>query len=344
MLRAVALRFESGAITSTSTPSSSRRARRAACSPGAEIPSSLVSRTRTDLDSRWPRDSRSRYCRRCRTRPARHRIRRLRLPRLGAAAGPAHGAGRAGGGAGDGPARAGRADRRRAHRHRRPRAAARSRASRPRPSVPGDLARRLNGLGPDDIARHRGARSSPTASTPAATPRSRTYRYRVLARSRPEPLRAAAAPSGGRTGSTARRSTPAPPPCRAPTTSPPSPRPRPTTSASSATSSPPPGSRTATSSPSASPPTPSCATWSASSSAPARGRQRPPHGLEQLRSAARSEARRTALPHGQARTGAAPHGAIPASQVRLRPQLRPARGRPSRSSPTCRGPSLTIRV
>ena len=34
MLRAVALRFESGAITSTSTPSISRRARRAACRPG----------------------------------------------------------------------------------------------------------------------------------------------------------------------------------------------------------------------------------------------------------------------------------------------------------------------
>ena len=46
MLRAVALRFESGAITSTSTPSISRRARRAACRPGAVIPSSLVSRTR----------------------------------------------------------------------------------------------------------------------------------------------------------------------------------------------------------------------------------------------------------------------------------------------------------
>ena len=53
MLRAVALRFESGAITSTSTPSSSRSARRAACRPGAEIPSSLVRRTRTRRDSRW---------------------------------------------------------------------------------------------------------------------------------------------------------------------------------------------------------------------------------------------------------------------------------------------------
>ncbi len=47
MLRAVALRLESGAITSTSTPSSSRSARRAACRPGAEMPSSLVRRTRT---------------------------------------------------------------------------------------------------------------------------------------------------------------------------------------------------------------------------------------------------------------------------------------------------------
>src|SRR6188472_1063711 len=53
MLRAVALRFESGAITSTSTPSISRRARRAACSPGAVIPSSFVSKTRIALDSRW---------------------------------------------------------------------------------------------------------------------------------------------------------------------------------------------------------------------------------------------------------------------------------------------------
>ena len=51
MLRAVALRFESGAITSTSIPSSSRSARRSAWSPSASIPSSLVSRTRT-ADSR----------------------------------------------------------------------------------------------------------------------------------------------------------------------------------------------------------------------------------------------------------------------------------------------------
>src|SRR3954447_7446570 len=47
MLRAVALRLESGAITSTSTSSSSTNARRAACSPGAEMPSSLVRRMRT---------------------------------------------------------------------------------------------------------------------------------------------------------------------------------------------------------------------------------------------------------------------------------------------------------
>src|SRR3982750_3501163 len=47
MLRAVALRLESGAMTSPSTPSSSTSARRAACSPGAEMPSSLVRRMRT---------------------------------------------------------------------------------------------------------------------------------------------------------------------------------------------------------------------------------------------------------------------------------------------------------
>src|SRR3954447_10082493 len=48
MLRAVALRLESGAMTSTSTSSSSTSARRRACSPGAEMPSSLVRRMRTD--------------------------------------------------------------------------------------------------------------------------------------------------------------------------------------------------------------------------------------------------------------------------------------------------------
>src|ERR1044071_6005468 len=49
MLRAVALRLESGAMTSTSTPSSSTSARRAACRPGAEMPSSLVRRMRTPV-------------------------------------------------------------------------------------------------------------------------------------------------------------------------------------------------------------------------------------------------------------------------------------------------------
>src|SRR5215218_2786557 len=48
MPRPIALRLESGAMTSTSTPSSSTSARRAACSPGAEMPSSLVRRMRTD--------------------------------------------------------------------------------------------------------------------------------------------------------------------------------------------------------------------------------------------------------------------------------------------------------
>src|SRR5215203_5856875 len=47
MPRPMALRLESGAMTSTTTPSSSTSARRAACRPGAEIPSSLVRRMRT---------------------------------------------------------------------------------------------------------------------------------------------------------------------------------------------------------------------------------------------------------------------------------------------------------
>jgi tRNA pseudouridine38-40 synthase len=53
--------------------------------------------------------------------------------------------------------------------------------------VPGDLARRLNGVGPDDIA--------VTATTPVADgfdarrdAKSRTYRYRILARPSPSPF------------------------------------------------------------------------------------------------------------------------------------------------------------
>src|SRR5919109_2208490 len=45
MLRAVALRLESGAITASSTPGTSRRACRRALRPMAVMPSSLVSRT-----------------------------------------------------------------------------------------------------------------------------------------------------------------------------------------------------------------------------------------------------------------------------------------------------------
>ncbi len=45
MLRAVAERFESGAITASSMPGTSRSARRSAFRPTALIPSSLVSRT-----------------------------------------------------------------------------------------------------------------------------------------------------------------------------------------------------------------------------------------------------------------------------------------------------------
>src|ERR1700759_2461386 len=46
MLRAVALRLESGAIVTTSRPPSATSARRRLCSPGAAIPSSLVRSTR----------------------------------------------------------------------------------------------------------------------------------------------------------------------------------------------------------------------------------------------------------------------------------------------------------
>src|SRR5919108_1384687 len=46
MLRAVALRFESGTITCASTPSTSASACRRAWSPSAPIPSSFVSKTR----------------------------------------------------------------------------------------------------------------------------------------------------------------------------------------------------------------------------------------------------------------------------------------------------------
>src|SRR4051794_6123274 len=49
MLRAVALRFESGAITDSSPPGVSSNARRSALSPCAWMPSSLVSRTFTLL-------------------------------------------------------------------------------------------------------------------------------------------------------------------------------------------------------------------------------------------------------------------------------------------------------
>src|SRR3954471_6107613 len=47
MPRPMALRLESGEMKSGSTPSSSTSARRPACSPGSEMPSSLVRRMRT---------------------------------------------------------------------------------------------------------------------------------------------------------------------------------------------------------------------------------------------------------------------------------------------------------
>ena len=333
MLRAVALRLESGAITSTSTPSSSRSARRAACRPGAVIPSSLVSRTRTPsilgvaAPIFWTRVQ----------APRDHALR---------PAGPVAGVGCPPGAAicsGQRDGIGGRdeaspsADSAQAERHPAPPAGetawvyARHTARRvasvrldieyngsgfsgwakqpelrtvqgelesalatvlrepvqltvagrtdtgvhawgqvasfaTKAEIPADLARRLNGIGPRDIAvtsafvadgsfdARRDARLAPTAIE--------SWHAR-----RPAPS-SRVAPSGGRIGSTATPSTPARRRWPGRTTSPPSPRPRPTTSASSGTSSPPSGGGRATSSPFASPPTPSCATWSASWSAP----------------------------------------------------------------------------
>src|SRR5436190_3254523 len=61
MLRAVALRLESGTITWVSTPSSPSSARRSACRPSAPIPSSLVSNTRIRFDSRVAPAAQSRH-------------------------------------------------------------------------------------------------------------------------------------------------------------------------------------------------------------------------------------------------------------------------------------------
>ena len=240
MLRAVALRLESGATTSSSTPSISRRTRRAACRPGAAIPSSLVSSTRTPAILGWPA---RRHTAHRDDGPPRHRIRRRRLRGLGPPIRPAHRPGRARGGAGDRPADSGRADGRGAHRHRRPCpwAGGQLRDRGRDPGRPGTAAQRRRRRRPGDPRRSTRSR---TGSTPAAAPaRAATatgsWRDRRRARS------SRAGRSGGHIASIVAPSTPAPRRCRAAMTSPPSPRPRPTTSASSATCSPPPGSGTA---------------------------------------------------------------------------------------------------
>src|SRR5918992_1262035 len=65
MLRAVAERFESGAITASSTPGTSSRARRSTCSPVAVMPSSFVSKTFTARgDSVGPRSKEKAWGRR----------------------------------------------------------------------------------------------------------------------------------------------------------------------------------------------------------------------------------------------------------------------------------------
>ena len=171
---------------------------------------------------------------------------------------------------------------------------------RDRGAVPDDLAQRLNGLGPDDVA--------VTAATVVADgfdarrdATSRSYLYRVLARRRPSPfergralwwphrldreaLDACAAALPGTHDFTA----------FTPTQTDHVRFERDVLAAAWER-----GRRR--SSPSGSPPTPSCATWSASSSAPCSRSPRPPHRrdfTQLLEGAPRSEAGETAPPHG----------------------------------------------
>ena len=216
------------------------------------------------------------------------------------AAGAADRAGRAGGGAGGGPARAGAVDRGGAHRHGRPRAGPGRQLRAPRPSCRGDLARSLNGVGPDDIA--------VTAAAVVADgfnarhdARSRPYRYRLFARRAPSPfeqgralwwphrvdrdaLDACAAALAGTHDFTA----------FTPTQTDHVRFERDVFAAS--------WSRRATSSPSGSRPTPSCATWSAPSSARmlevASGRRTVENFTGLLEGAPRPPAGDTAPPHG----------------------------------------------
>ena len=296
MLRAVALRFESGAITSTLDPVELAQGPPGRLQAGGRDP--VVVGEENPITGPILG---------CACDTARRGTVRLDIEYdgtgsgLGAAARPAHGAGRAGDGAGDRPARAGGAHRRRAHRRRRPRPRPGRQLRDRGPSCPGPGAAPQRRSAPTTRGHRRGRGRRRLRRPPrrhlAQLPLPGPGRARRRAPS------SAAGPSGGRTASTARRSTPARPPCPAPTTSPPSRRPRPTTSASSATSSPPSWEQDGDDrSPSGSPPTPSCATWSASSSArcsrSATGRRTLEDFTGLLEGAPRSAAGDTAPPHG----------------------------------------------
>ena len=110
---------------------------------------------------------------------------------------------------------------------------------------PERAAEALNAALPDDIAVV-AAEQAQDGFNARFSARSRAYRYRILRRRVRSPFEAAGR-CGGRSRSTATRSTPPPRCCPGRTTSPPSRRPRPSTGASSGPSSPLPGKSTTTS-------------------------------------------------------------------------------------------------
>ena len=241
--------------------------------------------------------------------------------------------------------------------------------------MPANLAQRLNGLGPRDIA--------VTAAMPAEDgfdarrdAISRTYRYRILARRSSSPfeqnralwwphkmdyeaLEACAAALTGKHDFTAFTPT------------------QTDHVHFNRNILTPPGPGTATSPPSTSPPTPSCATWSASSSAPC---SKSPAAAEPWRASSSSyvepPAPKQAKPLLLTACTWSPSRTTSAQRERLRlggagippnwrilkidalisasicqggrcpapPSPKPALDRPSQSSPTCLGPNLTIRV
>ena len=158
------------------------------------------------------------------------------------------------------------------------------------------LARRLNGVGPGDVAVIAAA-PAPDGFDARRDARSRTYCYRVLAREAPSPFERGGR-CGGRIASIRPRSMTAPSRSSAITTSPPSPRPRPTTCASSAVCSRRSGAGRATSCRSGSRPMPSCATWCGCWSArcsrsPGAGARSPSSRVSSRRAAQRSRRDRT---------------------------------------------------